>query len=432
MLLIVIPFEKTIRMTSQSDVMLPVLLLQCFRLPVVRWAARRCTWIVAILLMGSFFSGCQKAQFRAASLPNQYRVKSSPGDVTVNMARLTGAGYDNSLIGPDDMLEVTVMSGRNEEPAEPTVARVAKDGTVDITPIGPVAVGNLDPAVASERVVQAAIDRGIFIQPNITIEIKKKAVNHITVLGAVDKPGLHEVPRNSSDVVSALAMAGGLTDEAGTEVEIIRQNRSSRGDYTRFAENSSQESSSDTDTTEVDGDGVQLAAYSDLFPSGPPPAIANTPGEKAPPVQQVAQRIDLASLSNNYSRDEFHLEDRDVVMVKPRKKRSIHVGGLVKDPGQFELPPTEDLRLLDAIAMAGGENSGVADKVYIIRPVPDRPQPLVILASIRTAKQDGRENLLLTEGDMVSVEQTPATYVFDAFGRFLHLTVGVSGNTFFR
>lgn len=385
---------------------------------------RRSVWSIVFLLMGSCLAGCQTAQYRAAGLPNQYRAKSNPGDVSVNMARLTGAGYDNSLIGPDDMLEVTIMSGRNEEEPLPMVARVSKEGSVDVSPIGPVAVKNLDPAVASERIAQAAIERGIFVQPNITVEIKKKAVNHITVLGAVEKPGLHEVPRNSSDVVSALALAGGLTDEAGTEVEIVRQHVAKANTYTRFADNSAQQPRAGVE----DGD-VKLAAYNDLFPTGPPPAqakaLANSPDE------QIAQRIDLASLPNNYSRDEFHLEDRDVVMVKPRKKRSIHVGGLVKEPGQFELPATEDLRLLDAIALAGGSSSLMADKVYIIRQVAGKPKPVVILASMQKAKQDGKENLLMAEGDMISIEQTPITAVYDALGKFMHLTVGVSGNSFF-
>ncbi|QEG36173.1 polysaccharide biosynthesis/export family protein [Bythopirellula goksoeyrii] len=385
-----------------------------------RWYAKG----VVFLLLGISLTGCRTAQYRATSLPNQYRAKTCPGDVTGNMARLTGAGYGNSLIGPDDMLEVTVLSGRNQEKPLPRVARVSREGTVDLSPIGPVAVKNLDPAVASERIAQAAIDRGIFVQPNITVEIKKKAVNHITVLGAVAKPGLHEVPRNSSDVVSALALAGGLTDEAGTEVEIIRQHVAKSNAYTRLADHTTAPPSAETEDR-----GVKWSASTDLFPVGPPPAQAIAWSE--PPGEHIAQRIDLASLPNHYSPDEFHLEDRDVVMVKARKKRSIHVGGLVKEPGQFELPTSEDLRLLDAIALAGGSSSLMADKVYVIRQVAGEPKPVVILASMQKAKQDGAENLLLAEGDLISIEQTPQTAVYEAFSRFMNLTIGVSGSSFF-
>ena len=87
--------------------------------------------------------------------------------------------------------------------------------------------------------------------------------------------------------------------------------------------------------------------------------------------------------------------------------------------------------MLDAIALAGGSTSIVADKVYVIRPVKGRPQPLVIQASMQRAKHDGQENLILMEGDLVSIEQTPATAVLDSMTKLFHLTFGVTGTNFF-
>jgi polysaccharide biosynthesis/export protein len=374
-----------------------------------------------LLLLSLATAGCRSAMFQANSLPQEFRAQPNPGDVTVNMARMTGSGYDNSLIGPDDLLEVTIVTGRDKEEAKPVAVRVAKEGSVDISPIGPVQVGNLDPVDASEEIAKAAVQRGIFVQPNITVEFKKKAVNHVTVLGAVEKPGLHKVPRNSSDVVSAIALAGGLTEEAGTEVEIIRHQTAQSSNYTRFAENSTTNSPEATATESE----IELAAYSTLSNTSSQVAAGNF--SDAP----VTQRINLAALAGQSVQMDYRLQDRDVVMVKLRPKRTIHVGGLVKTPGQFELPHTEDVRLLDAIAMAGGSNSIVADKVYIIRPVKGRPQPLVIQASMQRAKHDGQENLLLAEGDMISIEQTPATAVFDTLSKLFHLTIGVTGNNIF-
>jgi polysaccharide biosynthesis/export protein len=374
--------------------------------------------LLSLLLLIS--EGCRTAAFRAGSLPQEFRTRANPGDVSMNMARMTGSGYDNSLIGPDDLLDVTIVTGRNGEIVQPSAVRVAKDGSVDVSPIGPVVVGNLDPVDASQRIALAAIERGIFLQPNITVEFKKKAVNHITVLGAVENPGLHEVPRNSCDVVSALAMAGGLTTEAGAEVEIIRQHAKQSG-HTRFAEaNTPSPVANETANGEI-----ALAAYSTLAKetTGIEPAY----GLEGP----ITQRINLAEVTRRTSHGEYRLEDRDVIMIKPRPKRTIHVGGLVKAPGQFELPATEDVRLLDAIALAGGSTSVVADKVYVIRPIKGRPQPIVIQASMQRAKHDGLENLVMAEGDMVSIEQTPATAVFDTATKLFHMTIGVSGNSFF-
>ena len=50
--------------------------------------------------------------------------------------------------------------------------------------------------------------------------MKQCRTNKITVVGAVNKPGPHELPRGSSSLMAALVAAEGLTKEAGTEVEI--------------------------------------------------------------------------------------------------------------------------------------------------------------------------------------------------------------------
>jgi polysaccharide export outer membrane protein len=350
----------------------------------------------------------------------EFRARQTAGDVSMNMARMSGNGYDNSLIGPDDLLEVSVFTGRDDEKTRPLAVRVGKDGSVGVSPIGNVHVGGLDPVDAADLIATAAIERGIYVQPNVTVEFKKKAVNHITVLGAVQKPGLIEVPRNSSDVVSAIAMAGGVTEEAGSDVEIIRQNIPVESNYTRFAEQ-------DVPSTKNSESSIELAAYSTLSST---PNTSGSQSSSHPQGKPVTQRINLAHVTTHSSHQDYQLGDRDVVMVQPRPKRTIHVAGLVKKPGQFELSQTEDIRLLDAIAMAGGSASIVADKVLIVRPIAGR-QPIVIQASMQRAKHDGQENLVLTEGDMVSIEQTPATAALDSLSRVIRLTVGVSGNNIF-
>jgi hypothetical protein len=55
-------------------------------------------------------------------------------------------------------------------------------------------------------------------------------------------------------------------------------------------------------------------------------------------------------------------------------------------------------------------------------------EPTVIRASLFDAKRDGRENLRLAPGDLVSVEATPATLVLDTATNFFRVAVGVSGN----
>jgi polysaccharide export outer membrane protein len=138
-------------------------------------------------------------------------------------------------------------------------------------------------------------------------------------------------------------------------------------------------------------------------------------------------RIDLAQ-AGPAAPQNHKLDDRDVVMVLPEKTQVIHVTGLVKKPDQFELARDKPIHLLDAIALAGGTTSVVADKVYVIRQSPGMTQPAVIKVSIARAKRHGDENLLLAAGDLVSVESTVATMTLETVSKFFRVALGVSGN----
>jgi polysaccharide export outer membrane protein len=115
-------------------------------------------------------------------------------------------------------------------------------------------------------------------------------------------------------------------------------------------------------------------------------------------------------------------------MVRPQEKRVIHVAGLVNTPNQFELPPDQDVRVLDAVAMAGGLKSPVADKIYIIRQMEEMSEPAVIEVSISRAKKNGNENLRLASGDLISVESTVMTNSVEALSTFFRVGLSLGGN----
>ena len=68
--------------------------------------------------------------------------------------------------------------------------------------------------------------------------------------------------------------------------------------------------------------------------------------------------------------------------------------------------------------MAGGLDIPWAENVIVIRQVADRKEPVVIKVKISEAKSDGDANLRLAAGDVVSVEQTPTTVVYDVIRKF--------------
>ena len=64
--------------------------------------------------------------------------------------------------------------------------------------------------------------------------------------------------------------------------------------------------------------------------------------------------------------------------------------------------------------MAGGSSVTVADKIFVIRRKANGSETVVIQVSLRQAKRNSAANLRLSPGDVVSVEQTPATVMMEA------------------
>ena len=352
--------------------------------------------ILALMLLSG--AGCSSSHLSARDLPTEFRAETHVGRDQLQLRGLSSSGVASTAIGAGDLLEILVTTGRSTEEAEPITTRVSEEGVVNIPYIGPVALAGVEPSLAATRVAAVAVQRGVYVRPQVNVVVAEQATNRVTVLGAVSEPGVQEVPRSACDVLAAIAHAGGFTEEAGTVVEILRH------EGPQFASGES-------------SDEIQQASFQ---------TSANKEGA-SPQRSSRTQEIDLAQLDPTRP-SQYHLADRDVVVVRPREKRLVHVTGLVEQPAQFELANDQDLRVLDAIAMAGGTTSPVADKVVVIRHVESQTEPIVAQLSISRAKRDGSENLILQAGDLISVEQTVATATIDTLRDLFRITMGVGGN----
>ncbi len=346
--------------------------------------------------------GCRTGNYTSRSMPVELQAPTMPTSTGLNLERMGSDGVGTSQIGAGDLISITIVSGSADERVTPVPARVAQDGTIMVPLIGPVVIGDMEPVAAEQQIAAAAVERGIYRQPAVTLTVTQRATNHVTVLGAVAKPGVVELPRGSCDLASALAAAGGLAPNAGTQVEILHRGNSilaakAKGIIAPDHSNAVEQASF-TQPTELPANGNAEMSRIDLAQAGP---------------------------SNSENRQ---LEDRDVVNVLPQEKRLVHVTGLVRKPDQFELVRDKDIRVLDAIAMAGGTTSSVADKVYVIRQLPNMAEPAVIQISIAKAKRDGDENLRLAEGDLVSVEDTMTTMTVDTISKFFRVALGLNGS----
>jgi len=239
-----------------------------------------------------------------------------------------------------------------------------------------VSVVGLKMTDAEQAIRRASIERGLYRDPHVSVLLNQRRTYRVTVVGAVEEPGSYNLPASNCDLLAAIIAAGGLSETASTKVELTTPG--------------SPDEAASTELTQP----VSFFAESGRSMR-----------------QQRRARFDLADLESG--RGGIPLDDGAVVMVLEREPETIHVMGLVRNPNRFEMEDDEVVRVLDAIAMAGGRTLQLADKVRVIRQSPVGDAPAVIDLSLRKAKTDPRTNLVLAPGDVVSVEETPLTFTVE-------------------
>ncbi len=352
-----------------------------------------------VLLFPVFLGGCQRANHYYAEdsifgerLPDRMRLARQANPQEVDLSRLGGATGTSQTIGVGDVLEVQIAAGLTAGDQSTTATRVQEDGTISLPEIGAIPIAGLEPQAAEAMIRSEAVRMELYHNPTVTVSIRQQKMNKVRVLGAVKNEGLYDLPPHASDVVSALAAAGGLTAEAGDKVEV----RNPIG---------------------LSGSGRGLAGGSGL--GGIRSVSSTTSGNMA------SYTVNLLEAAKSGEGD-YNVQDGAVVMVEKRDPAPIFVQGLVRSPNQYEYPIGQDLRLLQAISLAGGMSNQLADKIFVIRQMPNSREPILIQVSYRQAKRSDDSNIRLGPGDVVSVEQTPGTVFMDALNI---IRFGINGST---
>jgi polysaccharide export outer membrane protein len=180
--------------------------------------------ICALLLPGCATTG---GDATAASSANSGAVRTTPVDAwpapsgapestafAQPVAARPGAALDDPTagmpqpseyrIGPQDLLEVQVfevaeLSGK---------ARVTSNGYVALPLIGQVAAAGLTGAELSARIA-AELAKDYLQDPHVSVFILEHASQRVTVMGAVNRPGVYPL-QGPTTLVQAVALAGGL------------------------------------------------------------------------------------------------------------------------------------------------------------------------------------------------------------------------------
>ncbi len=346
--------------------------------------------IGVFLLLPSILGGCRTPIYTTRSLPIEFQAPLVSPRPCVELEAGSPDDGAKSRIRPGDLVAITILTERTRSGSQPITAKVASDGSILLPEVGNVEIGGLEPEFAQERIATALITHRISSQPSVKIVVTMQAAYHISVAGAVARPGTIELPSGSSDLVAALQAVGGLSENAGTKVEV--QHR--RG-VSLAADAPPLRATNDVDSK------VQLASLTENSLS----QAKNSPDKVT---------IDLSETISSGIEDRS-LSDGDTITVLPAEKRTFRIEGLAAAPADVELKTAKDTHILDAIELAGGKVSRLADLVFIIRQLPKMEEPIIIEISLAHAKRDEDKNLRVAPGDIVLVRRTMRSLVGGMF-----------------
>ena len=207
-------------------------------LRLVNYGARS-TIALAIAVMACASPTIQPpTQTAAAKAPRSSTADINNALATVAMnASVQKADYQ---IGAEDLLQITVFNipdvggrdvgararpdaGGGVSPRTVSV-RVSHEGLISLPLIGDIKVAGLTPS-GLERELKRQYDKYIY-DPQVSVLVTEHR-QRVSVIGAVTKTGIIELT-GTMTVIEILAMAGGVTDQAGTQVHIYRQGPNGR------------------------------------------------------------------------------------------------------------------------------------------------------------------------------------------------------------
>lgn len=149
---------------------------------------------------------------------------SNKAEIQTVAADISGSGNavrpddDAYVIGTDDVLSINVW----KEPEVSRTVPVRSDGRISVPLAGEVQASGETPRQLEKDL--AAKLRSFISNPEVTVMVTEVKSQRFNILGQVSRPGTYPLT-NASNVLDAIAMAGGFRDFAKEKsIYVLRQN----------------------------------------------------------------------------------------------------------------------------------------------------------------------------------------------------------------
>jgi polysaccharide biosynthesis/export protein len=242
------------------------------------------------------------------------------------------------VLGTGDQVTVRVF-GADDLPERPT--EVGSDGKISLP-----MVGKVQAAGVSVRDIEVDLTnryKKFFKEPEITVTVTDYRSHPVTVVGAVNSPGIVQL-RGPTRLMRVISQAGGLKPEAGDKVLITR----------RLTETGNAATTGSAATASTNGAGVATESNASFY----------------------LKEIDLLKILDGTDPSANLIVEANDLITVPRAKM-VYVMGDVGRPGGYVLDGhTSKLTVLQAIALAGGVNKSAAyGSTKILRPATGSDTP---------------------------------------------------------
>ena len=280
------------------------------------------------------------------------QARSAPGS-DVQKPKCDDRVRSTYLLGPDDQVEISApeLSEFGNKPV-----RIDGEGNVQVPLVGRVHVAGLTAQQAEQELNK---DLKTYIRdPQVVVNVSEVRSQPVSVLGAVNSPGVHQVQGHKT-LMEMLASAGGIRPDAGYSVRVTRQ---------------------------LDWGCIPLAGAS-LDPSGQF-SVAEVNLKKIMEAKDPVENIQILP--------------HDVISVP--KAEMVYVIGEVRRSGGFVLGEHQSISVLQVLSLAEGLN-GAADSRHakILRLKRDADQREELPVDIKSVLKGKKPDVPLQGDDILFI-----------------------------
>jgi polysaccharide export outer membrane protein len=326
------------------------------------------------------------------------------------------------VVGPGDLLTIQVfdVSELSRD------VRVSEQGTIAL-PLLPARLhaAGLTEIQVEQKLEEVLASSGLVTHPQVSVVVKERKSNPITVIGAVARPLVYQAVRPVT-LLEVLSEAGGIANDAGSVVLITRTPGSipaATATNTSTTGNPSEKAVASTSDAQTPREPA--------FPSASQQSVAaQEPGSATEAGNSSVLTISLIDLlETGDPKYNISLQGGDVVSI-PRAG-VIYVMGAVEHPGGFVLSnDRQAMSVLKVMALAGGPKpTAKSSQSIILRKGgvggPQQELPL----DLRKIMEHKAEDVKLNAGDIVFIPDSSGKRAVRRLGE-IALAIGTGAVVF--